>query len=108
MSTNKNNSPTRWQNPNEARRRLPVDPAATPMPAKGKTVDTSKPAAAPNAKPVKVGRDYIGPALAALGLKAVVADKQDLLAAVIIAQALDRFGEKMIDAAAVSQYKRAS
>lgn len=102
MSKNAN---TRWQNPNKPVVPKPVDPAATPV------------------KPVvKKGRDYIGPALAAIGVKVTAAkdasgatpipasayDKQALLAAIIVAQALDRFGEKLIDAAAVSQYKRAS
>lgn len=63
------------------------------------------------AKP-KPPRDYIGPAISALiapGIGKLPVDDSDrasILAAIIIAQALDRFGEKLIDAAAVSQYKR--
>lgn len=59
-------------------------------------------------KPKPEPRDYIGPALdAAKKLVGPVKAGQDgVLAAIIIAQALDRFGEKLIDAAAVSQYKR--
>lgn len=99
----KNTTP-RWQNPNKPVPPKSIDPAATPV------------------KPVvKPGRNYIGPALAALGLKLpttaakpegtttlplVLTQNQSLLAAIIVAQALDRFGEKLIDAAAVSQYRR--
>lgn len=62
------------------------------------------------AKTDKPARDYIGPAVAALGgpLGTSVHQNRDLLSAIIIAQALDRFGERLMDAAAVSQYKRAS
>jgi hypothetical protein len=59
-------------------------------------------------KPKPEPRDYIGPALAAVRTLAgpVRAGQESIVAAIIIAQALDRFGEKLIDAAAVSQYKR--
>jgi hypothetical protein len=59
----------------------------------------------------KVPRDYMGPAIAACGGAAKAfanTANGSLLAAIIIAQALDRFGERLIDAAAVSQYKRSS
>lgn len=60
------------------------------------------------AKPKAAPRDYIGAAVAALGtpVGSSVIQNQHLIAAIIIAQALDRFGEKLVDAAAVSQYKR--
>lgn len=88
----------RWQNPNKPIVPKTVDPAATPVKVKPKS-----------------GRDYIGDAVTALaGLKAdikagvtTVTQNQSLLAAIIVAQAIDRFGEKLIEAAAVSQYKRA-
>lgn len=58
----------------------------------------------------KAPRDYIGEAIAVLAhampIGTAVAQNRDIVAAVIIAQALDRFGEKLIDAAAVSQYRR--
>lgn len=84
------NATTRWQNPNKPIPPKVVDPAATPVKAK-----------------VKPGRDFIGDAVtAAAGKLATTLPNKDVLAAIIVAQALDRFGEKLIEAAAVSQYKR--
>ncbi len=60
------------------------------------------------ATPAKPPRDYIAPAMAAvktLGMGQPHVGHESIVAAIIIAQALDRFGEKLIDAAAVSQYK---
>lgn len=60
----------------------------------------------PEAKP-KPPRDYIGPALkAAASINGNGKAHESIVAAIIIAQALDRFGEKLIGAAAVSNYKR--
>lgn len=67
-------------------------------------------ARAPEPPKKKEPRDYITPAVAALGscIPTSAVQQPQLIAAIIIAQALDRFGEKLIDAAAVSQYKRDS
>lgn len=66
-------------------------------------------------KKVKAARDYLGPAIAALmapdaagkdrHLPVSDADRASLLSALIIAQALDRLGERQIEAAAVARYK---
>lgn len=66
-------------------------------------------------KKVKAARDYLGPAIAALlapdasgtarHLPGADADRASILSALIIAQALDRLGERQIEAAAVSRYK---
>lgn len=56
----------------------------------------------------KPARDYIGPAAAAAAVGVPPVQNRELVAAIIIAQALDRFGERLVEAAAVSQYKRAS
>lgn len=73
-----------------------------------------KPGAAVPGEPVKPkGRDYVGAAIAALppGVTTDVragAKPPDsaVVAAIIIAQALDRFGNSLMEAAAVSTYKR--
>lgn len=85
----------RWQNPNKPIPPKDVDPAATPV------------------KPKPAKRSYISDAVAALDLTPSPAKNGEALrlyggavAAIIIAQAIDRFGEKLIQAAAVSQYKR--
>ncbi len=69
--------------------------------ARGVHIDPAKP---------KAARDYIGEATTALAqampLGTSIVQNRDILAAIIVAQALDRFGERLIDAAAVSQYKR--
>lgn len=54
------------------------------------------------------GRDYIGEACVALGeplIKSLGTDGQSssLLSAIIIAQALDRFSSKLVEAAAISK-----
>lgn len=56
----------------------------------------------------KPPQDFIGPAIAALGLPhgTSVAQNQNLLSAIIVAQALDRLGDRINEAAAISQYKR--
>lgn len=82
-----NNNPN-WQNRSLARdvRRRAADPAATP------------------AEPVKPKvRDYAAEAKATLN----AADQQPgIIAAVIVAQALERFGKEVVEAAAISNYKR--
>lgn len=66
-----------------------------------------KPGTTVKAPEPKPPHDYIGPALAAVAkMSAPKIGMESVVAAIIIAQALDRFGEKLIDAAAVSQYKR--
>lgn len=63
-------------------------------------------------KPKAAPRDYTGPAMAAveaLGLfKGPHIGQENIVAAIIIAQALDRFGEKVIEASAIGNYKRTS
>ena len=69
---------------------------------------TSVPAAD---KPKDAPRDYITPALAAvkiMGAGPPRLGQESIVAAIIIAQALDRFGEKMIEASAIGNYKRTS
>lgn len=53
----------------------------------------------------KPGRDYIGDAVASLSMPVgtSVVQNATLVSAIIIAQALDRFGVKLIDAAAISK-----
>lgn len=53
----------------------------------------------------KPRRDYIGEAVASLSMPVgtSVAENATLISAIIIAQALDRFGAKLIDAAAISK-----
>lgn len=88
-----------WRSPGGATtRRFPPDsPEALALAEQG----------APTKK-VKPPRDYLGPAIAALaaGLpRNATVTQTDVLAAIIIAQALDRLGERQIEAAAVARYK---
>lgn len=64
--------------------------------------------AASEAKP-KEPRNYVAEAIAALGgsgFPTTAVQQPQLISAIIVAQALDRLGERLVDAAAVSQYRR--
>lgn len=63
-----------------------------------------------SAEAAKVPRNYVGDAIAALGTSPrIVSTGQDAIcAAIIIAQALDRLGVTMTEAAAIANYKRAT
>lgn len=62
----------------------------------------------PGTKVAPVKRDYIGDAVAVVGapVGTSVTQNQTLLAAVIIAQALDRASSRLLDAAAINISKR--
>ncbi len=69
------------------------------------------PGVEPEPPKLKPGRDYIGEAEKALKsgttvTSAMASNYPPLTAAVIIAQALDRLGETMVQAASVANYKR--
>lgn len=82
------NRPPQWRSPGQ---RIPTLPGVEPE--------------APKQKPP---RDYLTPAITSLGacIPASAVQQSDLVAAIIVAQALDRLGETMTQAAAIASYKR--